>query len=348
MFRIAGSIPASNFIFLPKTSSQSLNLTGSFFFLIFKPLPSKYFVVHLEVVTSAGLVVRVSFSNLFKEFKSTSTWLQFPFKSAAENRGEGGVSIGGADSTHKSGRWTFLSLNLKEILSKYLLSNHAYLKNIKLCASILVKGVFTSDQEYSPLQDTTHYLRQLPRDMSMPVPKDTDFLDVYDYICFPCEGKKLAMLKEHRRQLKGAKSAEVVLVSGPQGEGTRYAGQVPMAEVRLAKQPGKQGGDGETQVLYSVIRDAECRSGEPGGVAGHMTGSGGLADHMIEADGEEEGGDMEELCDDLGKSVKDSSVRREGSVHVYTQPGAEVTIHRGSDPRLDRKIKFEKSQPTVS
>lgn len=26
-----------------------------------------------------GQVIRVSFSNLFKEFKSTATWLQFPF-----------------------------------------------------------------------------------------------------------------------------------------------------------------------------------------------------------------------------------------------------------------------------
>lgn len=30
-----------------------------------------------------GRVIRVSFSNLFKEFKSTATWLQFPFLCAA-------------------------------------------------------------------------------------------------------------------------------------------------------------------------------------------------------------------------------------------------------------------------
>lgn len=88
VFRICGSIPASNSIFFPKTSSQSLNLTGPFFLLLFKPLPSKYFVVHLEVVTSAGLVVRISFSNLFKEFKSTSTWLQFPFSAVGGVGGE--------------------------------------------------------------------------------------------------------------------------------------------------------------------------------------------------------------------------------------------------------------------
>jgi len=42
-------------------------------------MPLKYFVVHADAVTQDGLVVRISFSNLFKEFKSTSTWLQFPF-----------------------------------------------------------------------------------------------------------------------------------------------------------------------------------------------------------------------------------------------------------------------------
>ena len=48
-------------------------------YLLIKPIPTKYFVVHIDVATQDNLVVRISFSNLFKEFKSTSTWLQFPF-----------------------------------------------------------------------------------------------------------------------------------------------------------------------------------------------------------------------------------------------------------------------------
>lgn len=79
MYKIVGSIPASNYIQLPNTSSQSLGLTGRYLYLLFKPVPGKYFVVHIDVATVDGLVVRISFSNLFKEFKSTSTWLQFPF-----------------------------------------------------------------------------------------------------------------------------------------------------------------------------------------------------------------------------------------------------------------------------
>ena len=79
IYRITGSIPAGNYIQLPKTSSQSLGLTGRYLYLALRPIPSKYFVVHIDVATQDALVVRISFSNLFKEFKSTSTWLQFPF-----------------------------------------------------------------------------------------------------------------------------------------------------------------------------------------------------------------------------------------------------------------------------
>lgn len=79
VYRITGSVPAGNFIQIPKASGQSLGLAGRYFYLLFKPIPSKHFVVHMDVATLDNLVVRISFSNLFKEFKSTSTWLQFPF-----------------------------------------------------------------------------------------------------------------------------------------------------------------------------------------------------------------------------------------------------------------------------
>ena len=79
VYRISGSVPAGNYIQFPKASSQSLGLTGHYLYILFKPVATKYFVVHLDVATDDGVIVRVSFSNLFKEFKSTSTWLQFPF-----------------------------------------------------------------------------------------------------------------------------------------------------------------------------------------------------------------------------------------------------------------------------
>ena len=82
VYRITGSIPASNFIQFPRTSTQSLGLTGRFLYCLFRPIAGKYFVVHVDLATDDGLTIRISFSNMFKEFKSTSTWLQFPFVSS--------------------------------------------------------------------------------------------------------------------------------------------------------------------------------------------------------------------------------------------------------------------------
>lgn len=111
VYRIRGSVSASNYIQLPKTSTQSLGLTGRYLYVLFRPLSTKHFIIHLDVSTEVlssgrggcalgsctpaatsylltailcpplqdGQVIRVSLSNLFKEFKSTATWLQFPF-----------------------------------------------------------------------------------------------------------------------------------------------------------------------------------------------------------------------------------------------------------------------------
>lgn len=123
MYRIRGSVCASNYIQLPKTSTQSLGLTGRFLYLLFRPLSTKHFVIHLDLSTevlSSGAVcdrgtapqcpllssyghplspqdkqvIRVSLSNLFKEFKSTATWLQFPFICEAETSRKGDTEMG--------------------------------------------------------------------------------------------------------------------------------------------------------------------------------------------------------------------------------------------------------------
>ena len=58
VFKIAGVIPANNYIQVPKTGSQSLGLTGRYVYLAFKPIPERYFVAHLDVASSDGLIIR--------------------------------------------------------------------------------------------------------------------------------------------------------------------------------------------------------------------------------------------------------------------------------------------------
>ncbi|XP_069726130.1 WD repeat-containing protein 90 [Phaenicophaeus curvirostris] len=205
VYRIRGSLPASSYLQLPRTGTQSLGLVGRYLYVLFKPIPHKHFVVHLDVATEENQVVRISFSNLFKEFKSTATWLQFPFVCRAA---EGSVG----DRTAKTSkrdlmgaapadvRWTCLVLDLHSILSLYLSRRYSHLKGVKLCSNLLVKTLCTSDLVFIP-DVTFSKARQadlacrgvapMPRDMAFPVPKGEKWHDLYDYIRFPSEGSKL-------------------------------------------------------------------------------------------------------------------------------------------------------------
>ncbi|XP_064886977.1 WD repeat-containing protein 90 isoform X1 [Columba livia] len=205
VYRIRGSSPASSYLQLPRTGTQSLGLAGRYLYLLFRPLPRKHFVIHLDVTTEEHQVVRISFSTLFKEFKSTATWLQFPFVCGAA---AGSVN----DRTARTSRrdlmgaapadvhWTCLVLDLRSILSLYLNRRYSHLKSVKLCANLLVKNLCTSDLVFNP-GVTFSEARQadlacrgiapMPREMAFPVPKGGKWHDLYDYIRFPPEGSKL-------------------------------------------------------------------------------------------------------------------------------------------------------------
>ncbi|XP_048030728.1 WD repeat-containing protein 90 isoform X2 [Megalobrama amblycephala] len=206
VLRIRGSVPASNYILLPKTSSQSLGLTGRFLYLLFRPSPNKHFIVHLDITVEEGQVIRVSFSNMFKEFKSTATWLQFPFLCAAAH----GSVYENTASTAKQGlvgpappstRWTCLTMDLRYVLSVYLNRTHSHLKSIKLCANMSIKNIITSDLLFDPGLSFSEFRQSgvmlpdgtapMPREMCFPVPKGQSWHNLYDYIRFPSDGTKL-------------------------------------------------------------------------------------------------------------------------------------------------------------
>nr|XP_046233487.1 WD repeat-containing protein 90 isoform X2 [Scatophagus argus] len=206
VFQIRGAVPANSYIMVPKNSNHSLGLTGRYFYLLFRPTPGKYFVVHIDVCTEEGQVVRISFSNMFKELKSTSTWLQFPFlcgaaKDSVYETTARSARHGLVGPAPASVRWTCMILDLQYTLSVYLNRCYSHLKSIKLCANMAVKNMFTSDLLLDPgLSFSEAKLMGLgssqgtgpmPRDMSFPVPKGASWHDLYDYIRFPSEGTKL-------------------------------------------------------------------------------------------------------------------------------------------------------------
>ncbi|NXT90498.1 WDR90 protein, partial [Anhinga rufa] len=205
VYRIRGSAPGSSSLQLPRTGTQSLGLVGRFLHLLFRPLPRKHFVVHLDVATEENQVVRISFSNLFKEFKSTATWLQFPFvcgaaEGSACRRAAGTSRRDPVGAAPADVRWTCLVLDLHSILSLYLNRRYSHLKSVKLCSNLLVKNLCTSDLVFDP-GVTFSEARQgdlacrgvapMPREMAFPVPKGEKWHDLYDYIRFPSEGSKL-------------------------------------------------------------------------------------------------------------------------------------------------------------
>ncbi|ELK28424.1 WD repeat-containing protein 90, partial [Myotis davidii] len=187
VYRIRGTVSASNYIQLPKTSAQSLGLTGRYLYLLFRPLSTKHFVIHLDLSTEDSQVIRVSLSNLFKEFKSTATWLQFPFICEGTSRKDlAGAAPPGA-------RWTCLQLDLHDILLVYLNRRYSHLKSVRLCASLLVRSLYTSDLCFDPAVTVAEARRAklsvtpMPREMAFPVPKGENWHDHYIHIRFPSD-----------------------------------------------------------------------------------------------------------------------------------------------------------------
>ncbi|XP_063961233.1 WD repeat-containing protein 90-like isoform X2 [Lytechinus pictus] len=309
VYRITGSIPAGNYIQLPRTSSQSLGLTGRFLYLLFKPIAGKYFVTHIDVTTHDGLVVRLSFSNLFKEFKSTSTWLQFPYICPA---GKGSVERITSKSVRKdlhgpapsSSKWTLLVLDLQYILSMYLNCKYKYVKSVRLCANMYVKNVFTSDMQYEPdisLQDARDMgllvqgIAPLPREMSFRVAKGERWADHYDYIRFPSVGSKVPF---DSVQLNNS------------GHVTRSTIQVP-GHVSPQRVSPKQ---------VSVSRDADSQSS-----LSHSTSA-------VKQKKKRSTKAVSMSLPEVGVSGELSVLQgSQGEVHVFAQPEDDITVHRHDD-----------------
>uniref|UniRef100_A0A8C2MBR0 WD repeat-containing protein 90 n=1 Tax=Cricetulus griseus TaxID=10029 RepID=A0A8C2MBR0_CRIGR len=203
VYRIRGSVSASNYIQLPRTSTQSLGLTGRYLYVLFRPLPTKHFVIHLDVSTEDGQVIRVSFSNLFKEFKSSATWLQFPFVFETKTPRRGSETWFRRDKwddlagvAPPNARWTCLQLDLRDILIFYLSRHYGHLKSIRLCANLLVRNLYTSDLCFDPAVTVTEARRvklpvsPVPREMAFPVPKGERWHDHYIHVRFPSYGSR--------------------------------------------------------------------------------------------------------------------------------------------------------------
>ncbi|XP_069066782.1 WD repeat-containing protein 90 isoform X3 [Pleurodeles waltl] len=328
VFRIRGSIPASNYIQLPKTSMQSLGLTGRYLYILFRPIPGKHFVVHLDVTTEDSQVIRISFSNLFKEFKSTATWLQFPFLCGAV---KGSVYDSTAQTARQDlvgpaptgVRWTCLLFDLQYVLSVYLNRRYSHLKSVKLCSSLLVKNLVTSDLLFEPgvtfsearLSNlVSHGASPMPREVAFPVGKDENWHDKYDFIRFPSDGSKMPFdsiqkgqsshsdLGRQRMQIPARVMPRCVNISKPVQDRVSLIQQITTPKTRPRRTP----------LLTKTIPKISLTS------SGHSNTA--CIDRGMDDD------EAPEACHNVPARVKAG----DDGVHVHTHPDGGVTIHRHS------------------
>ncbi|XP_029431995.1 WD repeat-containing protein 90 isoform X2 [Rhinatrema bivittatum] len=351
VYRIRGSIPASNYIQLPKTSSQSLGLTGRYLYLLFRPIPGKHFVVHLDVTTEDGQVIRISFSNLFKEFKSTATWLQFPFICGAV---KGSVYESTAQTARQDlvgpapvgARWTCLLLDLHYILSMYLNRRYSHLKSVKLCSNLLVKNLFTSDLLFEPgvtfseaKQAKLLFDRAtpMPREMAFPVLKGENWHDSYDYIRFPSDGSKLP----YDSIQKGCSSSAVHDVPAPETPTRQQPRSVTISKpiqdrVSLIQQiTTPKTRPHRTPLLAKSIPEVRLRTSQ--------TPEQMRAQETDEFDEEA----AKEAPKAAHKATSEVWRAEDGGIHVYVQKENGVSIHRhsSSSEEISQAIYTKVDQP---
>lgn len=185
VYTITGQVPANAYIQFPAKSQESLDLVGRFFYITFKPLPQAYFTFHLDILTDdTRQSVRISISNLFKEYKSSNTWLQFPMivdsAPGTPDHNTESLRIPDGRKSPEKPAWMMLCLDLKSILAVHLNRKYGCLKSLRICANLTVRNCFTSDVEFCPTISPTQ-ARQcgilkmneqyspMPREMNFPM-----------------------------------------------------------------------------------------------------------------------------------------------------------------------------------
>lgn len=165
VFKLQGSVSASNYIQIPKSKGEmkSLALNGKFIYMLIRVPPGKLFSIHFDLLvcntrTNNEEPLKISLSNLFKE-----------------NKLQNSVQI----SCKLSTKWTIVCLDIKNVISEYFGEKIVMkeTKMITICANLIVRGVYTSDILYNP--------KTLPKEMALKAVKIEEWHRENDWIHFP-------------------------------------------------------------------------------------------------------------------------------------------------------------------
>jgi WD40 repeat protein len=157
VYRILGSVPAANFISIPKLPSESLGLVGKNLYVQLHVASSSVFVFHVLVNTKQGVTLDISVNNLNHTLRLAGLCLQYP------------ISL--------SDKWSILLLQLDAILAQHTTYNFKSIKSIQFCANMHVRGALSSDNFYD--------MEAMPRDFAFPPRNGRSLNELYDFIPLP-------------------------------------------------------------------------------------------------------------------------------------------------------------------
>ena len=205
VWKISGPIPAKSYIQFPSDTKRSLGLVGSYCYVAFKPIPKKYFVFHFDLAAEGEhSSFRISFSNMFKTPKITSSTAQFPFYVAPGLNSVDGAAGGAAclGVAPKSSQWTMFILDMKTVMKYYFKKRFSELKMAKICANCFLKGIYTSSIEYDPMiaiknarsqgiKSVSENLSPMPREINFVLSKGEEWNKNFDLVRFPGDAPDL-------------------------------------------------------------------------------------------------------------------------------------------------------------
>jgi len=190
VYKLAGAIPACNFLRIPKQRHASLRLTGQHLYAEVRANGSQVFVFHFDVATTDNLVIRISFSNMFKTMKVQKMVCYIIYKyqyiihilyiqihrylvlyvcSDRLYLLHVYLDVSRTFVIHVSfflipiqsngsviqypltlNRWTVLHLNLPAIMGMHTNRGYLCLKGVHFCSTLAVRNVFVSGNNYKP------------------------------------------------------------------------------------------------------------------------------------------------------------------------------------------------------
>ena len=192
VLRVRGRISSKNFVLIGGSDARATNpvgmgLTGRFMYVELKPLVSASlaiapFVIHIDVVTVEGNIVRLSTSNqLYRRASATPLAIKLPLALSA------------------TPRWTVAAFDIVALLRKHCpragrregskpsaATSHRFrcVRSIKICSSVCVRNVFTSSFPYTP--STLPSAMMLPlRAATVAQTFDAQWQSTYDWVWLP-------------------------------------------------------------------------------------------------------------------------------------------------------------------